>query len=250
MIVLIFISILVWFELQGIFVLFAFVVIVLLAYASLKNTINVFKLHKDLVGVGTFKKEGNDKNAEAEEQESEREKPSPSTPIPKTKSERAWAISGNKPSEAVFLIQERKRITRPTEKFCYVMFGFEFLFFFLWPTITLVIISWNVAVLFVLVALVSALRHYVNAGVIIEETGDIELVGGDSPQERWRNKSRLNTIVVAITAGKTKKLWLSILGGKCRRLKKLRCVPPWMASHHRLIPVCIKWPGSPFWLFS
>jgi hypothetical protein len=233
LIVLIFISVLVWFELQGVFVFFAFVVIVLIAYASLWNTITVFKLHKDLVGVGTWKKEGDDQDPVAEELESGKEKPSPSPPVLRTKSEKAWAISGSQPSEGVFVIQERKRVTRPTEKFCYVMFGFEFLFFFLWPTITLLLISWNVAILFVIVALISAVRHYINAAVIIEETGNIDLVGGSTPKERWRNKSRLNTIVSSITAGKTKKLWVSILGGKCIKLKELQ----WVLVHRRLIPI-------------
>jgi hypothetical protein len=214
LIVLIFVSFLVWFDLSGIFVFFAFVVVVLVAYASLWNTITVFKLHKDLVGVGTLTKEGNEQDAEAEETEFGKEKPSPSPSVPRTKSEKAWAVTGKRPSEAVFVIQERKRITQPSEKFCHAMFGFECLFFFLWPTITLFMISWNVAILFVVVASVSAVRHYVNAAVIIEETGDIELVGGSTPKKRWRNKSRLITIVSSITAGKTKKLWISILGGK------------------------------------
>jgi hypothetical protein len=217
LIVLIFISILVWFELQGVFVFFAFVVIVLLAYASLRNTITVFKLHKDLVGVGTWRKKWNDQDADAAILVSEKEKPVQSAIVPRTKSEKAWDVSGEEPSEGVFVIQERKRITQPCEKFCYAMFGFEFLFFFLWPTVTLLMISWNVAILFVIVALVSAVRHYINAAVIIEETGDMELVGGRTRKKRWRNKSRLNTIVSAISAGKTKRLWVSILGGMCRR---------------------------------
>lgn len=45
-----------------------------------------------------------------------------------------------------------------------------------------------------------------------------------TPENIWRNKSRLNTIVTAITAGKTKKMWLSILGGKHIRRMQVCCV--------------------------
>lgn len=215
LIVLIFVSLLVWFEISGVFVFFAFVVAVLLAYATLRNTIAVFKLHTDLVGVRTLKKQGKD-DLDTEAMDSdEKEKPSATSSLPRTKSERAWALSGKKPSEAVFVVQERKRITQPNEKFCYAMFVLEFVFLFLWPAVTLFIISWNVAILFVIVAIISAMRHYINAAVIIEETGNMELVGGKTQQKKWKNQSRLSTIVTSITVGKTKKLWISILGGKC-----------------------------------
>ncbi|KAL3904130.1 MAG: hypothetical protein SGILL_010188, partial [Bacillariaceae sp.] len=210
LIVFIFVSVLVWFELSGIFVLFAFIVILLVAYASLRNTISLYKLHKDLVGVRTLKKEGRDEESESEELEAENVKPVALRD--KTKSERVWEISGLEPSEAVYLVEEIKRITEPNEKFCYTMFGLEFLFLFLWPACTLFIISWNVAILFVIVASISAARHYINAAVLIEETGNMDLVGGKTLKKKWRNQSRLNTIVTSITAGKTKKLWLSILG--------------------------------------
>jgi hypothetical protein len=83
----------------------------------------------------------------------------------------------------------------------------------LWPFATLLVISWNVAILFVIAAPISAIRYYINAKVIIEETGNMELVGGSTPEKKWENQSRLNTIVSSISAGKTKKLWMSILGG-------------------------------------
>ncbi|KAG7374441.1 lipase class 3 [Nitzschia inconspicua] len=214
LIVLIFVSVLVWFELSGVSVFFAFVIASLLAYTSLRNTITVFKLHKDLVGIKSLGKKNSETGSNAEEVESgEKEAPSPISPLPpRTKSERVWAISGQKPSECVFVIQERKRVTQPTERFCYAMFGMEFIFLFLWPAITLFIISWNVAVMFVLVAPISAMRHYINPAVVVEETGNMELVGGKDGKKKWRNQSRLNTIVSSITVGKTKRLWRAILG--------------------------------------
>lgn len=127
-----------------------------------------------------MKKKGTDEGSENEEMDSEKKRglSKPGSPVEKTKSQRVWDISGKKPSEAVYLVEERKRITRPREKFCYTMFLIEFVFLFLWPAITLFIISWNVAILFVIVAAISATRHYINVAVLIEETGNMELVGG------------------------------------------------------------------------
>ncbi|KAL3924436.1 MAG: hypothetical protein SGILL_001047, partial [Bacillariaceae sp.] len=129
-----------------------------------------------------MKKKGTDEGSENEEMDSEKKRglSKPGSPVEKTKSQRVWDISGKKPSEAVYLVEERKRITRPREKFCYTMFLIEFVFLFLWPAITLFIISWNVAILFVIVAAISATRHYINVAVLIEETGNMELVGGKS----------------------------------------------------------------------
>ena len=132
----------VWFELNGIFVLLAFIVIALIAYTSLRNTITLYKLHKDLVGIRTLKKEGRDIESESEEVEAEGEIAAAVPGIEKTKSQKVWEISGMEPSEAVYLVEEKKRITQPNEKFCYAMFGLEFVLLFLWPAITLFIISW------------------------------------------------------------------------------------------------------------
>ena len=250
LIVFIFVSILVWFELSGVFVLLAFIVIVFIAYASLRNTLTLYKLHKDLVGIRTLKKEGKDEESENEQVVTENFNavPQPVTSRDKTKSERAWEISGMEPSEAVYLVEEIKRITEPNEKFCYAMFVLEFIFLFLWPACTLFIISWNVAILFVIVASISAARHYINAAVLIEETGNMDLVGGASPKKKWRNKSRLNTIVTSITAGKTKKMWLSILGGTYLiRLGVLSLVSPTYIFH---VLRCKQLLALPFSLFS
>jgi hypothetical protein len=124
LIVLLFVSLLVWFELSGIFVLLAFIVAVLIAFKSLRGTISLYKLHRDLVEIRTSKKEGSDS------ERSEVEGQGPPEPAPAlTGSMKAWAISGKAPSEAVYLVQDWKRYTQPQERFCYAMFALELILY-------------------------------------------------------------------------------------------------------------------------
>jgi len=225
LIVLCFISLLVWFDISGVFVLLAFIVVMLAAGYTLRTTCLLAKLHKDLIGVRTTFK----KKAVANQPEGvENSRDQPETPIPdggenphnqsrpplppSSPSLRAWADSGKKPSEALYIVQEYKRVTEPQEKFCYAMFFLEIVFFFIWPAITLFMVSWNIAILFLIVAVVSGIRHYINVKVVIEETGNLNNINGDTAENKWENKSRLNTIVDAISNSRTKLLWMSILG--------------------------------------
>jgi hypothetical protein len=132
---------------------------------------------------------------------------------PDAKSMREWNKIGAIPSEAVYMVAEYVRINEATETFCWVMFGLELFAFYFYPLITLVLINWNLAVLFVVCATISAIRHYMNIAVVIEEYGNMDLVGGDTIEKKWESKSRLNTIVDGITQGKSRNVWLSILGG-------------------------------------
>jgi hypothetical protein len=92
------------------------------------------------------------------------------------------------------------------------MVAVELVLLYFYPLITLVMINSNLAVLFFVCATVSGIRHYVNIGVVIEEHGNMDLVGGETSEEKWENKSRLNSIVHGITLSKSRKLWISVLG--------------------------------------
>eukprot|EP00529_Nitzschia_sp_RCC80_P005593 CAMPEP_0113486244 /NCGR_PEP_ID=MMETSP0014_2-20120614/24896_1 /TAXON_ID=2857 /ORGANISM="Nitzschia sp." /LENGTH=992 /DNA_ID=CAMNT_0000379909 /DNA_START=67 /DNA_END=3042 /DNA_ORIENTATION=- /assembly_acc=CAM_ASM_000159 len=223
LIVLIFVSFLVWFEISGIFVFLAFLVVLCVALNTLRNTYALWKLSQDLIKIRTNKKEGND----IEEVEDDREEisspdgdQSPEVAVgqasdppaqPKTLSQRVWEKSGKEPSEGAFLVVEYKRVTEAQPRICWIMMTLEIAIFFVWPNITLFIISWNVGALFLPVSIIWGIRHYVNAAVIIEETGNMDLVDGTG-EKKWENKSRLNTIIETITRNRSKKLWLSILG--------------------------------------
>lgn len=223
LIVLIFISVLVWFHLSGIFVLLAFIVVVIAAAHSLRGTFALYKLYRDLSDVRTLKKEGKDDVTDDDEVEADGERgdrgdeeakdmPPPTTL--RTKSLLVWNKAGKVPSEGVFLVEDYVRVTEPSDRMCYVFLVLEAIIFYVYPAGTLLYVSWNVGVLFVVVALISGIRHYVNAAVVIEETGNMELVGGSTPEKKWTRQSRLNTIVTSITVSKSKRLWLAILGGK------------------------------------
>jgi hypothetical protein len=227
LIVLIFVSLLVWFEIGGIFVFLAFLVMVCFALNSLRNTYALWKLSQELILLRTNKKEGKDSGGDEEEEdtatvgaggetaaEEEGAAPLPPQPvIPKTISQRVWEKAGKEPSEGAFLVEEYKRVTEAQPRICWIMMALEVGFFFVWPVAALFIVSWNVGALFVPVSIVWGVRHYVNAGVIIEETGNMDLVDGDTKEKKWENKSRLNTIVETITVNRSRQLWLSILGG-------------------------------------
>ena len=222
LIALIFVSVLVWFHLSGVFVLLAFIIVVIAALGSLRGAYTLYKLHRDLTKVRTLKKEGKDDDTDEEEfakeeaQGANDEESKGLTPsaMRQTTSIRVWKKAGKAPSEGVFLVEDYERVTEAEEKLCYFMLGLEFIVFFLYPAVALFVVSWNMAVLFVLVAFVSATRHYINAAVIIEETGNMELVGGSTKEKKWEKMSRLNTIVTAISTAKSRNLWVAILGGK------------------------------------
>jgi hypothetical protein len=66
---------------------------------------------------------------------------------------------------------------------------------------------------FLIVAGVSALRYYVNAAGVLEETGHLNLVDGNKgTNELWKNQSRLNGIIGGITRARSRRLWNIVLG--------------------------------------
>jgi lipase ATG15 len=66
--------------------------------------------------------------------------------------------------------------------------------------------------MFVLMAGITGLRYYVNAAVVLEETGRMDLVDGVDEYTRWQKQSRLNEIVGNITRGRSLGVWMSVLG--------------------------------------
>jgi hypothetical protein len=200
-------------------VFFAFLILLLLAANSLKNTYALWKLSQDLILIRDNKERDLEGDAEevsvgAADGKSVEVAAAPErVVITKSLSERVWEKAGKEPSEGAFLVVEYKRVTEAQARICWIMMAFEVAIFFVWPTASLLIVSWNVGALFVPVAFIWGVRHYINAAVIIEETGNMDLVDGDTEEKKWQAKSRLNTIVETITVNRSRKLWLSILGG-------------------------------------
>jgi hypothetical protein len=214
LIVLLVVSFLVWFRIGGAFVAFVFFICLFFAWNALSQARNIFKVAKDLenIRLNKKKKEGKDVESEVEDFEAEEALQPDRQNYPTGESKRVWEKAGTSPSEAVYLVSEYNRLNEITELFCWVMFALEIGFLFIFPLFTLLFINWNIGVMFLIVAPISGIRWYVNAAVVIEETGNMDLVGGATEEERWENKSRLNEIVGSITVGKSRKVWVSILG--------------------------------------
>jgi hypothetical protein len=113
----------------------------------------------------------------------------------------------------VYLVEEVYRVTRPTRRFCFLMFFLEVSLFFVYPLASLFSVgNYPLGVMFAVFVGVSFLRYYVNAAVVLEETGRMDLVDGSNEAELWKNQSRLNEIVGNITRGKSLGVWMSVLG--------------------------------------
>jgi hypothetical protein len=221
LIILLLVAFLVWFQIPGSFVAFVFVIALILSWSALTNTRNLFKVGNDMIDIKTGKvkdgaideeKAAVDEEDEVEEEaEAARETDKNISP-PQGESERIWEKIGAEPSEAVYLVSEYQRVNEATFPFCWIMVRVEIAIFYIYPLVTLSVINWNLAVLFFICATISGIRHYINAAVVIEETGNMSLVGGTTESEIWGNKSRLNNIVGAITVSKSRRLWSSVLG--------------------------------------
>jgi lipase ATG15 len=115
-------------------------------------------------------------------------------------------------SVGMFHVCENYRITRPSERFCCIMFATEITILFLLPFIGLLIAkNWAIAVLFLVIAFFSGIRFYFNAAIVLEEVGSLEYVKGETEAIRWKNRARISDIVGNITRGRSKGAWTAVL---------------------------------------
>lgn len=144
--------------------------------------------------------------------------------------------------EAIYRVTETHRITKPTEKMCWILFGCEIIFLFLFPLGMLCDMGNRcIAILFATLGLFSSCRYYFNAAVVLGELGSLDLLDGDcihkrrrgnkffsfdedqlfarhsiinSPiaEEKWRHKNRLSKIVGRISEGDRRDMWTRIMG--------------------------------------
>lgn len=173
------ISFLVWFDIPGSFIALAFFVALIVSWHVSKNAIDLMKVGKKFVKARTDYKEN-----EAED-------------------------AGT--SKALFLVQHYDRVTETTDRANYIFLGLEIVILFLFPLIVLFTINSITAICFIVIIGISGLRHYINAQVVIEETGNMDLVGGADENATWENKSRLSDIVDYISASKARGVWVTLL---------------------------------------
>lgn len=125
--------------------------------------------------------------------------------------------------ETVFQTREKYRVTRPTPSLCWVLFCCEVGLFFVWPLITLFVVgNYPVAGLFIVVGVVSIVRYYFNASVLLKVLGSFDSIGenrseGDEKKaetpgldHEWNAKARLNTILLNVTRGPNRRAWIWI----------------------------------------
>ena len=72
--------------------------------------------------------------------------------------------------------------------------------------------NWPIGLVYAFTVGVAGMRYYFNAGLVLGETGHMNLVDGKSEKEKWTAQSRLDDIIGNITRGRSIKAWNSLLG--------------------------------------
>ena len=138
----------------------------------------------------------------------------------------AMASDVNTGSKAIYQVTETHRVTRPTEKLCWISFIVEIVLLFAFPLWMLVDIGNNaIALLFLILGFFSAGRHYFSVPAVLSELGSLDLLDGDFIRERsseadtdvdddeedWREKNRLSKIVAKISQGARRDVWIKFI---------------------------------------
>lgn len=98
-------------------------------------------------------------------------------------------------SIGLFQIWRSFRVRQPKRIFCILVFGMEFVFFFLWPLTTLYYIgNYKTATLFFILGFISFIRSYFDPAIVLEETNQINFVSvPDQPdhlENKWSDKQK------------------------------------------------------------
>uniref|UniRef100_A0A7S3PDK4 Fungal lipase-type domain-containing protein n=1 Tax=Amphora coffeiformis TaxID=265554 RepID=A0A7S3PDK4_9STRA len=129
-------------------------------------------------------------------------------------------------SETMYQVTETHRLTRPSEKLCWILFGCELFLLFVFPLWMLCDVGNRaIAVLFAILGSFSACRHYFNVPVVLTELGSLDLLEGKFirgvaedrdpvavKEEDWREKNRLSKIVARISQGSRRDTWIGVIG--------------------------------------
>jgi hypothetical protein len=244
------VSILVWMSIPGGFIAIAFLIAVIMMLGSLRSTLRLLTLTKDLYGVKEeiesesiralellklsrqvadsiveIPEQGKghgEKIGQAEEKVEEAEGRDTVAETPAmlfgSKASRATSLSRRDseyidvPNEGIFLVVRYRRVTEATERLCWIMTALEISVLFVYPAVTLFILgNWPVGLLFIFAASITGIRYYINAICVIEEAGTMDIIGGANVHERWKNKARLSDIVGSITNDTSHSVWIAIL---------------------------------------
>lgn len=140
----------------------------------------------------------------------------------------ASAEDGAGGSQAIYQVMETHRVTRPSDKLCWILFGCEWFFLFVFPLWMLYDVgNQAIAMLFLILGGFSAFRYYFNAPTVLAELGSLDLLDGSmfrAPgadttravtqlQKRadWQEKNRLSKIVARISQGARRDTWIGVI---------------------------------------
>jgi len=196
---------LVWFGLGIVPILCLLALVILWSSGSIRNTYNILSLGRDLLGIRKRKKQ------KEEQISNKRDSASAGGSQPGQSTLRWQTARKTEESEAVFHVSQLTRHYEATETMCWISLVVELVLFFIYPTIALLMIDKNLGLIFFCISIVSNARWYINIVSAIQETGNMNLVGGDTPDEIFENKARLNDIVVNISANPTFKGWRALM---------------------------------------
>ena len=116
-------------------------------------------------------------------------------------------------SEAEFTVLDSYLWTKPSEKLCWFELGFEFVFLFLIPLVTLLSTgNAPIGIVFAIVASVCGIRNHVNAASCLIEYGPLsrQTIRGIPHERDWRQKHRLARIVKEVSTGGKSRFWTGI----------------------------------------
>lgn len=132
-------------------------------------------------------------------------------------------------SLGLFQVWRRFRVRQPKRILCFLVFGMEFVFLFLWPLTTLYLIgNYKTATVFLILGFANFVRSYFDPATVLEETNQMSYVDiPDQPNENeldkkwsedlkyskshWTKQSRLVKIVNAVNRSKLGPFWLNTL---------------------------------------
>lgn len=116
-------------------------------------------------------------------------------------------------SRGVFHVREKHRVSEPSGCLKGFVFLLELLLCVIWPAISLYWVeNWQLSTVFLAVAIVTTLRHYTNAAVLLEEMGELFTPKEDADEESaWEAQSRLSQVAGTISHSKGYLGWRFVL---------------------------------------
>ena len=205
------VAFLVWFDVGGAIIAVVVLAIAILSIPSFRTTLQIFNMAKDVIRLKSNDTVEVDDQGEGDAEDADTANESKDTgPLGSTPE---FGLTGVQDSEGVFQICENYRITIASNRYCWIMFVLEIALLYLWPLVALYVVNDTaIGTVFLFVGLVSLVRYFLNAAVILEEVGDFRGLSGKDEFGRWKKQSRTSDIVANITRSRSRWAWTIVLG--------------------------------------